>query len=298
MTNSNVTTSKFMLLGSMLIFGSIGIFAKFTSLPSDIVAISRGFIGATFLAAVKLITDKKLSFKIKGRDLLMLLLSGGFLGVNWILLFESYKYTSVAVATLCYYLAPAFVLIAAPLLLKERLTAKKIFCLLVSLVGMAFVSNLFGGSLPPFSEARGILFGTGAAALYASLIIANKKISHIPSFEKTFFQLLFSGVILIPYSAFSGSFKAITFEPKDILLITVMGIIHTGLAYLLYFSSIKQLDVQTVALWGYIDPISAIFFSSIIFPLEKLDSNGIIGAILILGSAILCEIKFKKPTKE
>ncbi|MDD6479561.1 MAG: DMT family transporter [Oscillospiraceae bacterium] len=297
MKNGTVTASKFMLLGSMLIFGSIGIFAKFTSLPSDIVAISRGFIGAAFLAAVKLITDKKLSFKIKRRDLLILLLSGGFLGINWILLFESYKYTSVAVATLCYYLAPVFVLIAAPFLLKERLDAKKIFCLLVSLVGMAFVSNLLGGSLPSFSEARGILFGTGAAVLYAALIIANKKISHIPSFEKTLSQLLFSGVILIPYAVFSGSFKEVTFEPKDILLISIMGIIHTGLAYLLYFSSIKLLDVQTVALWGYIDPLSAIIFSSIILPAEKLGSNGIIGAVLILGSAILCEIKFKKPTK-
>ncbi len=298
MKDKNITAAKLKLIGSLLIFGSIGIFAKYTNLPSDVIAIVRGFIGAAFLAIIKLIFDKKFSFKLKGHDLLMLLLSGGFLGINWILLFESYKHTSVAIATLCYYLAPAFVLIASPLVLKERLSAKKVFCLLISLVGMAFVSNLFSGSLPSFSEIRGVIFGTGAAVMYAGLTITNKKITHIPSFERTFFQLLFASAILIPYSVFCGSFKGISFTLQDILLIAVIGIIHTGLAFFLYFSSLEFLNVQTVALWGYIDPISAIIFSSIIFPAEKLGSSGIIGAIFILGSAILCEIKFKKPTKE
>ena len=277
----------------MLIFGTIGIFARYTNLPSDITAIARGLIGAFFLLIIRLLSGKKLNIKYKKSDYFKLVLSGTFLSANWILLFEAYKYTSVSVATLCYYFAPAIVLLLSPLMLKEKLTLKSVLCVLVSILGMMFVSNVLSSAPKSFSEIRGIICGLGAALCYAGLVITNKKISHIESFEKSFFQLFTAGVVTIPYALVMNSFKAAVFTPQNIGLLIFMGIVHTGFAYALYFSSMKDLSGQTVALSSYIDPVFAIIISSVIFPSERLSLYGIIGAALIIGAAILSEIDFK-----
>jgi len=295
MERSNI--SKLQLISSMLIFGTIGIFVKYIPLPSDIIAMVRGAVGALFLFLLSFLRKKSIDFSLLKNKALPLLLSGSFIGINWILLFEAYKHTTVATATLCYYLAPIFVILASPLFLGEKLTVKKALCSLTALVGMIFVSGVAENGIPPVSELKGIFFGVGAAIFYATVIILNKKNPDIPTFDRTFFQLGSAALVLLPYSLLTGSFNHSPPEFSALLLLFAVGIIHTGIAYVLYFGSMNGLSAHTIAIMSYIDPISAIALSSLFFPDEKLTLYGTVGGILILGATLVSEINFSNKIK-
>jgi len=292
-TDSKNSKSLLSLVSSMFIFGTIGIFVKFIPLPSDIIAMSRGLIGSLFLVGLLLIRRKGIDFSALKKGGLLVLLSGAFLGFNWIFLFEAYKYTSIATATLAYYMAPVFVILLSPIFLKEALTQKKLVCVLLAVLGMVFVSGVLSGGLPDKTQIAGILLGLAAAAFYSALIIANKKITHIPANTRTILQLFSSAIVLIPYSLAVGSFSSVSFSGKSILLLMAVGILHTGIAYALYFGCMGNLKGSTVAIFSYIDPVAAIILSAIIFTDEPLTLYGFIGAILILGAAFISEFDFK-----
>lgn len=288
-----ISPAKLSLIASMAIFGTIGIFRKYIPLPSGTLAMFRGLIGALFLIIVMLITRKKPDLKSIKLNLILLIISGALIGFNWILLFEAYNYTSVATATLCYYMAPIFVIFASPIFLKEKLNAKKIVCALIALVGMILVSGIFDVGLSGFSELIGVFLGLGAAALYASVIILNRKLKQIGAFDKTLIQLIVAGVVLIPYIFIVEDISGISWSVTSVTMTVIVGAIHTGLAYAMYFGSIGTLKAQTVAIFSYIDPIVAIIFSTLLLK-EKLSIPAICGAILILGATFISEINFKK----
>lgn len=184
-----IRKAKASLIFSMLVFGTIGIFVRYIPLPSSVIALTRGVIGTVFLIVVTLKRGPGISWKAIRRNLLNLCLSGAFIGINWILLFESYHFTTVATATLCYYMAPVFVTISAPFLFKERLTKKKMLCIAGALVGMIFVSGIWNTGISGTGELRGVLYGIGAAVFYASVILLNKKVRDISAYDKTMMQL-------------------------------------------------------------------------------------------------------------
>lgn len=294
MENKNDFKSLLSLVTSMLVFGTIGIFVKFIPLPSSIIAMVRGFLGGAFLLLVMTLRGEKLDFSSLKKRGVLVFISGGAIGFNWIFLFESYRYTTVATATLGYYMAPVFVILLAPIFLKEKLTVKKLLCVLAAVLGMAFVSGVLSGQMPTKSEATGIFLSLGAAALYASIIIMNKKITHIPSITRTILQLFSAAIVLIPYGFATKGFANVSLTFKNVLLLLIVSIIHTGIAYALYFGCMKKLNAGTVAIFSYIDPVFAIILSAIILPDEILTLNGIIGATLILGATFLSEWNFKK----
>lgn len=288
------TKAKLSLIISMFVFGTIGIFRKYVPLSSGLIAISRGYIGAVVLVLlIVLIKKQKISFGAIKSNLFLLCLSGGFIGINWILLFESYQYTSVATATLCYYMAPVFVVVAAPFLFKEKITLKKAICVAVALVGMVLVSGIIETGFTGVSELKGILLGLGAAAFYASVIVLNKKIKNVPIYEKTIVQLMSAATVLVPYSLLVEDNSGAEITPLVIVMLAIVGVVHTGISYALYFGSIEKLNTQTVAIFSYIDPIVAIILSAVILN-EKMSVFGIVGAVLILGSTMVSEITFKK----
>lgn len=273
----------------MIIFGTIGIFRKYIELPSSVIAMARGFIGMVFLLVVILIKKNKLSISALKNNFLYLILSGAFIGFNWILLFESYNYTSVAVATLCYYMAPVIVIILSPLVLREKLSSIKIISVIIALFGMFFVSGVLKTGLGSLQETKGVLFGLGAALLYACVILLNKKIKDISPFDKTIYQLGIAGIVLLPYTYLTEDFSSINLDTKSLCLLLVVGVVHTGITYYLYFGSLSGLDAQTAALYSYIDPIFAILLSALLLK-ESMGIYEIVGTVLILGSTILCEL--------
>lgn len=280
--------AKWMLISSMCIFGTIGILRKYIPLPSSIVALIRGCIGTLFLLAVVVCSRKKMDWKSIRRNVFLLLLSGAAIGFNWIFLFEAYNFTSVATATLCYYLAPIIVILASPLVLKEKLTVKKGICAAVALVGMVLVSGVTENGAAGIGEMKGIFFGLAAAALYASVILMNQKIRSISAYDKTIAQLAVASIVLLPYVLLTEDFGQMEFSALSISLLLVAGIVHTGIAYWMYFGSMGHLKAQTVALFSYLDPILAIVLSMLVLQ-EPMTVSAGIGAVMILGAAFISE---------
>lgn len=283
------------LISAMTIFGTIGIFVKYIPLPSSMIACVRGFVGVLFLLLVTLLKQTKISFVDIKKNLLLLFISGAFIGINWILLFESYRYTTVATATLCYYMAPIFVTLASPFVLKEKLTIKKVCCITVALIGMFFVSGIMNPSSLNMNP-TGILCGIGAAFFYSCVILLNKHIKDISSYDMTMTQLFVASLVILLYVLFTENLSTLTLTLPSIILLLLIGTLHTGFAYMIYFSSITDLKAQTVAIFSYIDPVVAIILSAIVLH-EKLDIFSIIGAVLILGSTLFSEISLKKSKK-
>ena len=288
MSNKNNNKDKLLLIFSMIIFGTIGIFRRYIELPSGFLAMSRGFIGTAYLVIFVLATKKGISKKSIKKNALPLILSGAFIGFNWILLFEAYNYTSVAVATLCYYMAPMIVIAVSPVILKEKLSGKKVACVLVALAGMVLVSGVTGMESFKLSEMKGVLLGLGAALLYATVVLMNKKIKDIGPYDKTIVQLASAGVVMLAYALLVENVSKSDFSLVAVVMLVVVGVVHTGVAYAWYFGSMKSISAQTVALFSYIDPIVAIILSAVILG-ESMGVMEAIGAVMVLGAAALAE---------
>lgn len=279
---------------AMLIFGSIGVFRRYIPLSSAWMACVRGVIGTVFLLVVVAASKKRVDKKAVKKNLLPLLISGAAIGVNWILLFEAYRYTTVAIATLCYYMAPVIVILLAPLLLKEKMTVKKSVCAGVAVIGMLLVSGIFDGGATAGGSGKGIVCGLGAACFYATAMLTNKFIKDISAYDKTIMQLSVAAIVVLPYCFLTGGVQEFTMLTlPQILLLLAVGIVHTGIAYWLYFGSMDALSGQTVAVYSYIDPAFAVVLSVAVLG-ENPGVLGVIGAVLILGSTLLSEWNGKK----
>lgn len=276
----------------MVIFGTIGIFRRHIPLSSAALAMARGFIGMLSLLLIITLKKEKLSVSAIRENALMLICSGAFIGVNWILLFEAYNYTTVAVATLCYYMAPVIIMLLSPVVLKERLSLKKLICILVALFGMVLVSGVLGEKNES-SDFRGVLFGLGAAVFYATVILMNKKLVHVPTYDKTIVQLGSAGLVLVPYVLFMGNAAQGEITAFAIFMVLVVGVVHTGITYALYFGSIGALPAQTVALFSYIDPVVAILLSALILS-EKMGIMEIVGTVCVLCATAISELPERK----
>ena len=277
-----------MLVSAMLIWGTIGIFRKYIPVSSAFLAFSRGMLGGLFMLAFVLVRRKKRSEKLQLSKTLLLALTGAAMGINWILLFEAYNYTSVAVATLCYYMEPTIVMLLSPFIFKERLSAKRAVCAAVAIVGMVLISGVIGGGQT--GSVKGVLLGLGAAVLYSAVVIMNKRISGLDAYSKTAIELMSAGAVMIPYMLLTGGAGAAGFDARTVILLLTVGLIHTGVAYLLYFGSMDGLKAQSIAILSYIDPVSALLFSAL-FLGERLSLLTVIGAILIIGSAVISEMR-------
>lgn len=293
----NENKSKILIIIAMVIWGTIGIFRRYIPLSSGMIALARGVLGCIFLCAVMVPSKKKFDWKNIKENLLILLLSGAIMGANWILLFEAYEYTSVATATLCYYMEPVFVMLVSPIFLKEKLSVKKVVCILISLVGMILVSGILNTTSFKISEFKGVFLGLGAAVLYATVVILNKKIKPIAAYDKTVMQLLSASIVILPYVLLVENIKDISLEPVNVVMLILVGLIHTGIAYTLYFGSMSNVKAQTVAIFSYIDPVVAIILSALILK-EKMGLAEIIGAVLILGATLVCELNFSKNVRK
>ena len=281
---------KLKILISMAIFGTVGIFVRFIPMASAAIAFCRGVLGCLFLLGLMAATGKKPVWADIKKNGWILALSGAAIGINWILLFEAYRYTTVAIATICYYLSPAFVTLCSPLI-GEKLSGKKLGCIGVAMVGMVFVSGVFQnyqeGSL------LGIALGVGAAMFYASVILMNKKLSPISAYDKTLCQLAAASLVVSPYLLSAGGIDFGAMSALSWVMLSVLGIVHTGIAYALYFGGIRDVNAQTAAILSYLDPVLSILLSALILR-ERLDVFSVIGAVLILGSALYSELPGRK----
>lgn len=284
---------KMKLVIAMLIVGSIGIFVHFIAMPSAVVAAARAFIGTLFLLLTIISKRTAIQWKFVKQNAIYLIISGAAIGFNWIFLFEAYQYTTVAVATLCYYMAPAFVILLAPFVLKEKLTPLNILCTFFAILGAVLISGVLGDS---GANLTGVFYGLLAAVLYASIMILNKKMKGLSGLELTFFQLTVATFVMLPYVLMTEDLVNLLWTRQAMSLLLIVGILHTGLVYQLFFSAMNQLPAQTSSLLSYIDPITAIFLSAWLLQ-ENLSPIQFIGTVLILGSALVNELLANRSKK-
>ena len=273
----------------MVIFGTNGLIVANISLGSAEIVLMRTFLGSLFLLAIVLV-KRSFSFADLKADLIPATIGGAALGLNWVLLFSAYRSAGVGLSTLTYYCGPIIVLALSPVLFREKLTWNKLLAIAAVAVGMFCIT----GDIEPGSDVQtGILFGGGAALLYASLIVANKRVKRLSGLNCAMYELIVAFFVVLIYLLASNVKLPVIPAAEDIVWVLAIGLVNTGLAYYLYFSSLQKLPGQTVALVCYIDPLTALLISGA-FLGEKLLGVQIAGAVLILGGACLGELKFKK----
>ena len=289
-SGANDRKALIMFVSAMLIFGTIGVLRRYIPLSSAFIAFSRGLLGSTFILGFMKLKRKSIKEKLPVRTVIWLALTGVIIGVNWILIFEAYNHTTIAIATLCYYMQPTIVMLLSPLFFNERLTEKKGICATIAIIGMVLVTGVLDGRGSQAVSVQGILFGLGAAVFYAAVVIMNKQIRGIDAYQKTTVQLVSAGLVMVPYLILTNGFGGEGFNTRTVILLFILGIVHTGIAYVLYFGSMDGLKAQTVALFSYINLVAALLFSAV-FLREPLSLPGIIGAVMIIGSAVLSEVQ-------
>lgn len=274
---------------AMITFGTLAPFVRNVGISSAELALYRAVMATILVGGFLLITKQRFDPTSIKKELLLLLLSGAAMGFNWILLFEAYKHTTVAVATLSYYLAPVIVMVLSPLLFKEKLTKKQIFCFVMVSVGMVLITGTAGGGTGDFI---GVIFGISAAVLYASVMLLNKFIRNVTGLVRTFIQFVSAIIVLLPYVALTSGFNFSALDGTGLRSLIIVGVLHTGIAYCLYFSSLKELTGQKVAILSYIDPLVAVLVS-VAWLNEAMPPLQIVGGIMILGFTLLSELNFK-----
>ena len=282
---------KLMLIISMAVFGTIGLFVRNIPVSSGELALYRAILAAILIGIYLLATKQPIPFARIKKELPLLLFSGIAMAFNWILLFQAYKYTTVSVATLSYYFAPVLVTLACPILFKEKMGAKQWICFAMSTLGIVLITGI-GDLSTGNNHFVGILFGLGAACLYATVILLNKFIKTVGGIHRTFLQFIAAIIVLIPYVAMTSGVSLGSMDAKGWVFLLFVGFVHTGITYCMYFSSLKELPGQKAAILSYIDPLVAVLTSVLILG-ESMGLMQILGGALILGFTLWNEISPK-----
>jgi len=290
-----IFTPKCMMILSMAIFGTLAPFVRRVSVLSGELALYRAVMAFLMVGGYFLVTGQKIPVRQIKKEIPLLLFSGAAMGFNWILLFEAYKYTTVSVATLSYYFAPVIVMLVCPVLFREKMTKKQILCFVMSTIGIVLITGI-GDLNAGSNHFIGILFGLGAACLYATVILINKFIKGVQGLHRTFLQFLSAIIVLLPYVLITSGITLGGLNGIGWMCLLVLGIVHTGAAYCMYFSSLKEIEGQKAAILSYIDPLVAVLVSVTVLK-ESIGIMQIIGGILILGFTLLNEIEIRLPDK-
>ena len=285
-------SSRGMLITAMTVFGTLGLFVRHIPVTSGELALYRAVLAALMLGGFFLVTGQKIRLKGLGKELVLLLVSGGAMGFNWILLFEAYKYTTVSVATLSYYFAPVIVTALCPVLFREKMGPKQWICFAMSTLGIVLITGI-GDLSGSTDHLKGIFFGLGAAAFYATVILLNKFIKGVAGIQRTFLQFLAAIAVLVPYVLLTDGVNLSVLDGAGWGNLLVVGLFHTGVTYCLYFSALKELPGQEAAILSYIDPLVAVLISVFVLG-ETMSLPQMIGGGLILGFTLWNEVGAQK----
>ncbi len=292
----NSGNAKLMMIIAMSLFGTLGVSTYFIDLPASVIVVGRGLIGASFLLILIRFSGSKLSKDDIYGNMFTLICSGVCLGLNWLFLFEAYKSIEISVATVLNYLTPAMVILISPIVFKTRLTFIKLGCALFALLGLVLVTGIIENGTEDINT-YGIVCGLLAAVFYTGLVVFNKKLKSIGSYDRTFVQLLIAGIVIAVYCLFTVDFGSLHPDTMSIVLLVVIAVFQTAIAFTLYFGSLAHLDAPTAVMYGYIEPVISIALSVIILH-EDLGIIGWIGAALILGSTFLSEILSRRRERQ
>lgn len=286
---TNESKARMLLLITVLAFGTVGLFVRGIPLPSAEIALFRAVIALVVLAVYLAVSGKyKLLIEHK-KQLWKFLLSGAVMAVNWILLFEAYNHTSIALATLAYYLAPTLMIVFGVVLLKEKLTRKQVLCFALSTLGLVVMLGVSGGNE---NDLRGILLGLASAVLYATVITINRLSGQVDGLVRATVQFFGAIAVMLPTLLLRGGFHLYQLDTGGWVNLLILGVIHTGFCYALYFIAIASLKGQQVAILSYLDPLVAVVLSVLLLK-ENVTGLQMLGGLVMLLAALLNEIDLK-----
>ncbi|MCM1100172.1 MAG: DMT family transporter [Clostridium sp.] len=280
--------SKIRYITAVFLYGTIGLMVHYINLPSEVIVLCRGVIGTFFILCYTGLTGRRLDRKAVRSNLPWLILSGICLGLNWVFLFAAYRYTTVAVASLCNYMAPIIVIFLSPFLFHEKLGGKKLLCVFSAFAGIVLVSGVGAGGGADIRRG-GVALGLAAAACFVGLVLCNRKMRNLSAYDKALVQLGVSAATVLPYVIFNNYGTGLHPDHRSALLVLILGVVHTGMAYCLYFGSLGELPVQTISILGYIEPVVSVLSSALILR-EPLSAGSMVGAVLIIGAAVASEM--------
>ena len=272
-------------LFALTLYGTIGFFLRYVKYSSEFVVLCRGFFGSLFILTVLSLRKEKFDLVSIRKNLVRLVISGAALGFNWVFLFMGYRY-GMAIASLCNYMAPIVVVAISALIYKEKINWKQILCIIMAVCGMFFLIGVFGNN--ETVDERSVIYGLLAALGFVFLLLCNRRLKDIKPLEKTFVQLAVSVLVVFPYVLMQDSFPK-QFDTVSTVLVLILGIFHTGVAYICYFTSIDVLPAQTIAILGYLEPVLNVLIGAIVFS-ERIGISGMIGAIMIILASLGNEI--------
>lgn len=275
--------SNLKMVLAMTIFGSIGIFVHEIGLPPAIIASIRALVATAFLAIILGFYNNRAKLSDVKKNIIPIIISGTALGFNWVFLFEAYQHTTIPVATVCYNLAPVFVLVLSPILLRERITLITVACTLGALAGAILLSGITSGGV---LNTSGVTYAIIAAILYAVIMLTNKKISGISSLDNAFYQMAVASVVTIAYSVFTVDMSSVTFGGTVVWMLLVLGILHTAIAYALVFSASKRMTAQAWGILSYLEPATAIILAFFLLK-QPITNIEILGAVMVFGFALI-----------
>ena len=292
---ANPGNARFLMIFSCFIFGTIGVFTRFIDLPASVILMGRGATGCTFLVLIIYLLGSRIYKDDIYSNMFTLICSGVCLGLNWLFLFEAYKTIEVSVAVVCNYMTPAMVILVSPLVFKVKLTGINLACALMALFGLVLVSGVLDQSGP--INSHGLLCGVMAAVFYTGLIIFNKLLKSIDTYDRTLVQLAIGTVVVTIYSLITVDFGTLVVTTDAIIMVAILGIVHTAIAFLIWFGALTYMDASSASIICYLEPLIAIILSVVLLH-EDLGLLGWIGAAIILGSTFMPEVithrKFKK----
>ena len=286
--------ARLQLIFTMLLFGTIGTLSRYIDMPSSVIALGRAFFSVLTIILILALRRQKLDWDDIKRNIGWLTLSSVFMCCNWVCQFEAFKYTTIAVSTLCYYMQPVFYILAAAIVIKEKLSPRKLVCVAVAFCGMIFVSGVLQTGFH-ISELKGVLFGIAGGFFYAMVVLINKYMKDISPVNTTIMQMALVSLIMLPYSAATGGLAAARVTTVGIICLLILGALHTGIAYVIYFDAVNKLSAQTVGILSYIDPVEAVLLSAF-FLREPVTIWTVIGAVMILGATAVSELGTDKDT--
>lgn len=276
-------------IAGLLIFGSNGIVASRIALNSYEIVYLRSGIGGVALVLFFLLLRQGSNGLRHKKEFLFLVLAGAAMGLNWLFLYEGYQEIGVGTATLMCYCGPVIVMALGPVLFQERLTKRKCLGFLAVFLGILCING------QAFQEGKtlwGLFCGAMAGVTYAVLVIFNKKAEHITGLENAMWQTLCSFLVVAAFMLHQRGL-AVEIAPGDWPPVLLLGLVNTGVGCYLYFSAISRLSVQTVAICGYLEPLSAVVLSALLLG-EGMGALQILGTVLILGGAMFAERKEKR----
>ncbi|MDD7384878.1 MAG: EamA family transporter [Actinomycetaceae bacterium] len=275
---------------AVTIYGLVGVATHFITFPSEIITVTRGSIGALFIALFMLVRRHRPQWRTICHNLGYLALGGGALGFNWVLLLNAYHHTTQAIAVLCDYMSPVYLVFLSPWLFSEKLNTKKVVSILAAVVGITLVSGVAqGGSTFNSESMLGVILALGSGVAATVLVIASKMTSDVNCLDQVLVELTFSVLIVGPYALWNNWGKAISLDTRSVVLTLILAIVATGIAYILYFDGISALPVQESSLLSYIQPVVTVMASALLLR-ETMTPSIAVGAVLVLGAAAFSEL--------